>query len=76
MTASLLKLSFVLLSKARNKEVFMRVRLLIATLAVAATPGLALAMCSGYGHEKVTMSCPDGQAFDAETSTCKALPTG
>jgi hypothetical protein len=59
----------------RNKEIFMRVRIFLATMIVAATPGLALAMCAG-DHEKVTMSCPEGQAFDAESSTCKALPTG
>ncbi|MEM6387172.1 MAG: hypothetical protein AAF718_13145 [Pseudomonadota bacterium] len=54
----------------------MRVKLLLATLIVAATPGLALAMCSGYGHDQVTMSCPDGQTFDVTTSSCKATPTG
>ncbi|MEM7719534.1 MAG: hypothetical protein AAF222_10035 [Pseudomonadota bacterium] len=54
----------------------MRVKLLLATLVVAATPGLALAMCSGYGHDQVTMSCPEGQSFDATSQSCKALPTG
>ena len=54
----------------------MRVRLLLAALITAATPGLALAMCSGYGHEQVTMSCPEGQSFDAATESCKPLPTG
>jgi hypothetical protein len=60
----------------RNKEVFMRARLLLATLVVAAAPGLAMAYCAGSKHEQVTMSCPDGQAYDAATATCKALPTG
>lgn len=54
----------------------MKVRLLIASLITAATPGLALAMCSGYGHEQVTMSCPQGETFDAATQSCKAVPTG
>ena len=55
----------------------MRARLLVAVIALAATPGLALAMgCSGYGHEEVTMSCPEGQAFDTETRTCKPPATG
>ncbi|MEM7752948.1 MAG: carbohydrate-binding module family 14 protein [Pseudomonadota bacterium] len=54
----------------------MRVRLLLATLVVAATPGLAMAYCSGGKHDQVTMSCPVGQVFDTETSSCKALPTG
>lgn len=54
----------------------MRARLLLATLVVAAAPGLAMAYCAGSKHEQVTMSCPDGQAYDAATATCKALPTG
>ena len=52
----------------------MRVRLLIASLVVAAAPGLAMAMCN-YGHEKVTMSCPEGQTLDVETNSC-ITPTG
>ena len=54
----------------------MRVSYLLAAMIVAATPGLALAMCEGASHEKVTMSCPEGHVFDAESATCKALPTG
>ena len=54
----------------------MRVKLLLATFIVAATPGLALAACSGYGHDQVTMSCPEGQQFDTSTQSCKVLPTG
>lgn len=54
----------------------MRVKLLLATLVVAATPGLALAMCSGYGHDQTAMSCPEGQTYDAATQRCAATPTG
>ncbi len=54
----------------------MRVRLLLAATVLAVSPGLALAMCSGYGHEQVTMSCPEGQTFDTATESCKPLPTG
>ena len=54
----------------------MRVKLLLATLVVAATPGLALAYCSGSKHEQVTMSCPEGQAYDAASQSCKLIPTG
>ncbi len=54
----------------------MRMKLLLATLVVAATPGLALAYCSGSKHEQVTMSCPEGQTFDTATESCKPLPTG
>ena len=53
----------------------MRMKLLLATLVVAATPGLALAMCSGAKHEQVTMSCPEGQTYDAEAAKCLS-PTG
>ncbi len=54
----------------------MAIRLLLATLVVAAAPGLAMAYCSGSKHEQVTMSCPEGQTYDAASATCKALPTG
>jgi len=59
-----------------EKEVFMRVKLLLATLVVAATPSLALAMCSGYGHDQTAMSCPEGQTYNAATQRCAATPTG
>ena len=54
----------------------MRVKLLLATLVVAATPGLALAYCSGSKYEQATMSCPEGQAYDAASQSCKLIPTG
>ena len=54
----------------------MRVKLLLATLVVSATPGLAMAYCSGSKHEQVTMSCPEGQTFDTATESCTATPTG
>lgn len=54
----------------------MRVKLLLATLVVAATPGLAMAYCSGTKHDQTAMSCPEGQSYDAATQTCKATPTG
>lgn len=54
----------------------MRMKLLLATLVVAAAPGLAMAQCFGDKHEQVTMSCPEGQTFDTATESCKPLPTG
>lgn len=55
----------------------MHARLLIAAIALVATPGLALAMgCSGKSHDEVTMSCPEGLAFDTETRSCKPPATG
>lgn len=67
----------MLRNEASTKEVFMKVRLLLATLITAATPGLALAMCSGYGHEQqATMSCPEGQTYDAATQNCTPPATG
>ena len=54
----------------------MRVRLLFTVLALTATPGLALAMCSGERHEQANMSCPEGQTLDVSTQTCKAPATG
>lgn len=54
----------------------MRAKVIFAAFALAFTPGLALAACSGYGHDQVTMSCPDGQTFDAATQSCTASPTG
>lgn len=56
----------------------MRARLLFTVLALTAAPGLALAGggCSGFEHDQVTMSCPEGQSFDIDTQTCKPPATG
>ena len=54
----------------------MKTKMLLATLALAVSPSIALAMgCSG-GHskaEEVTMSCAAGSVFDAESQRC--VPT-
>ena len=60
-------------------EFLMKTKLLLATFVLAVTPGLAMAMsfgCSGDHKEQITMSCPEGQAFDAETQSCKPPATG
>lgn len=54
----------------------MQARLLFTVLALTAAPGLAMAECSGYGHDVVTMSCPEGQTLDVSTQTCTPPTTG
>ena len=54
----------------------MKTKLLLATLALAASPTLAMAMGCSYGHTKtedVVMSCAAGSVFDTETQKC--VPT-
>ena len=46
---------------------------LLAAIALSALPSLASAMCSGDGHEKVTMSCADGSKWDIDAQRC--VPT-
>ena len=54
----------------------MKARLLLATIVLAAAPGLAMAMgCSSDHKEQITMSCPEGQTLDVETNSC-ITPTG
>lgn len=49
----------------------MKIKLLLATLAVAAAPSLTFAACIGdHAKEEVVMSCPQGATFDAETNSC------
>ena len=54
----------------------MKIRLLLTALILGIAPGLAAAQCSGYGHQEVTMSCPEGQSYDAASESCKPTPTG
>ncbi|MDJ0639314.1 MAG: adenylosuccinate lyase [Paracoccaceae bacterium] len=54
----------------------MKLKLLLTALVLGTAPGLAMAACSGYGHQEATMSCPEGQAYDAATSSCQPTPTG
>ncbi len=53
----------------------MKTKLFLATLVVAASPTLALAMgCSNHAKtEDVVMSCAPGSVFDTETDKC--VPT-
>ncbi|MBD3765965.1 MAG: adenylosuccinate lyase [Rhodobacterales bacterium] len=51
----------------------MKLRVLLASAALALAPGLALAMC---GHDQVTAGqCAPGQTWDAETQSC-VTPVG
>ena len=57
----------------------MKMKLLLATLAVTVTPSLALAMGCGFGHEKadtVAMSCAEGSVYSADTQNCVPITTG
>ena len=59
-----------------EKERLMKAKLLLATIVLAAAPGLAMAMGCGADHkEQITMSCPEGQTLDVETNSC-ITPTG
>ncbi len=51
----------------------MKFKLFITTVVLGMAPGLAMAACSGYGHEDIVMSCPQGQTFDVTSGLC--MPT-
>ncbi|QMU57442.1 MAG: hypothetical protein GKR98_04025 [Boseongicola sp.] len=54
----------------------MKTKLLLATLALAMSPTLAMAMGCGFGHakdEQIVMSCAVGSVYDAEAHRC--VPT-
>ena len=54
----------------------MKTKMLLAALALAVSPSIAMAMgCSGdyTKTEQVTMSCAAGSVFDTETQRC--VPT-
>jgi hypothetical protein len=49
----------------------MKIRLLLAALAITAAPTLAIAECSwGKAHETTAMSCVEGTSWDAASQTC------
>jgi hypothetical protein len=60
-----------------KKERPMKVKMLLAALALTVAPTLALAQaCGVLGHvmtEKVVMSCAEGSMFDADAQRC--VPT-
>ncbi|MBT8413763.1 MAG: hypothetical protein KJO30_05475 [Boseongicola sp.] len=54
----------------------MKTKILLATLALAVTPSLALAMGCGFGHAKTetaSISCAEGSVYNAEAQRC--VPT-
>ena len=54
----------------------MKSKLLLATLALALAPGLALAACyDGHAKEDIVMSCTDGTVYDTATQTCVSETT-
>ncbi|MGI1663561.1 carbohydrate-binding module family 14 protein [Palleronia sp. KMU-117] len=49
----------------------MKIKLLLAALAISAAPSLAIAQCSaGKAHETTAMSCVEGLTWDAATQAC------
>ena len=48
-------------------------KLTLAAFALAVMPGLAMAMCSGYGHDQTAMTCAPGSVYDEDTKNC--VPT-
>ncbi len=54
----------------------MKTKMLLAALALAVSPSIALAMGCASGHsksEQVTMSCAAGSVYDSESQRC--VPT-
>jgi hypothetical protein len=62
----------VIFSRTSNGGFSMKVRLTLAALVLAATPGLAFAMCSGMKPSETAMSCADGTVWDSQTRSCVA----
>ncbi len=50
----------------------MKVKLFLATLALAAAPGMAMAMCSWERTQQSASQCEQGQVWDSESQTCIA----
>ena len=50
----------------------MKIATLVATVALALAPGLAVAECSWHTTK---MSCAEGQVFDDETRSCVPATT-
>lgn len=49
----------------------MKIKMLLAALAMTAAPTLAIAECSwGKSHETTAMSCAEGTTWDATAQTC------
>lgn len=55
-----------------EREMTMKIKTLLAALALTVTPALAMAECA-LKHEQVTMSCADGTQWNEQTQTC--VPT-
>lgn len=55
-----------------KREMTMKLKTLLAALALTMTPALAMANCS-WKSDQVTMSCADGTQWDETAQTC--VPT-
>jgi len=52
----------------------MKLKTLLAALALSAAPSFGIAMCSGDSHQ--AMSCAEGTVWDSETNSCVQQVTG
>lgn len=53
----------------------MKLKTLLAALALSVTPAVAMAMCSGYSHSDTANQCGVGQVWDANAEKCVASTT-
>lgn len=54
----------------------MKIRLLLATAALALAPGFAFADCAGHVKNQTTSQCMPGQTWDSATQSCTAPVQG
>jgi len=48
----------------------MKIKVTLAALVLAATPGLAFAMCSDMRPAQTASSCAEGTVWDSQAGTC------
>lgn len=54
----------------------MTFRLLLISVVLAFSPGLAIAQCYGdHAKEEIVMSCVDGTEYNADTQKCEPAST-
>lgn len=65
-----MRISVLFFLRTTNGGHPMKLRVTLAALVLAATPGLAAAMCSDMKPAQTAMSCADGMIWDSQTRTC------
>ena len=53
----------------------MKLKTLLAALALSISPAVAMAACSGYGHSDTVNQCGAGQMWDIDAEKCVAITT-